>query len=170
MKSPSGSFLGHLSVNVHQFAQGRCWDVFQYWATFIYQIPGTLKIWYSILSLLSQSRFFYPVLSFCREIPSESSCFVLSPFSVSSQTLDRTWLNTISIRSSFYWAHTAVCSTHCLLCVCIPAVLLSSQTLQHRRSGNVRPGLSLRMQLADDRFFFVSKSQQHSLAGTQQCA
>ena len=39
-----------------------------------------------------------------------------------------------------------------------------------RQSGNVRSGLSGRMQLADYRLLFVSNSQHHSVAGIQQCA
>ena len=71
--------------------------------------------------------------------------------------------------------HTAACPTHRLLWFCgfcIPAGLRSGQTtcLQYRQSGNVRAGPSSDAARWWSVLLCIEYSEQHSLAGTQQCA
>ena len=94
---PQPHFLGIHYVS--HFSQASCWDVFQFWDSFrilSYRPHWSDNFCYSILNLFSQSRFWYPALSCMCHISSRLVFFSWSPLSVSSQTLDRTWLNAIT--------------------------------------------------------------------------
>ena len=134
----------------------------RFWFSFIsriYQIIYDIQFSVLFCNLVSNIQLFSV---FICQIASHLMFISSSLFSVSSQTLDRTWLHTTT--AYVHYVHTAVCSTTCMVCNCILAGFLSSQTLQYTwyivyiQSGNVRPGLSLRMQLADDRFLFASRT------------
>ena len=169
MKSPSGSFLGAFYLS--RFCQVHRCDFFSFrdsFLIFIYQSHFSDNLWHLILSLTSQSRFRYPILNFICQIPFHLMFISWSPFSVSSQTLDRIWLNP----KTAYIKFTPPSVLHTSVYLCPTSHQDSSAVRPCSIDGleiNVRPSLSLRLQLADDRFFFVSNSQQLSLAGTQHC-
>ena len=94
-------------------------------------------------------------------------------FSVSAPRLwDRTWLNTqhkVSSRCRLFYsllaAYLYLSRTHQQSDLAVYVVYI---VYRQSQSGNVRPGLSLRMQLLVGHWFFVSTSQEHSLVRTQQ--
>ena len=110
-----------------------------------------LHIWCPSLGLLP------PVLS----LVSHSSSHVV-------ENKNSTYYTLRSHRRLFY-VHTACCIQVFVSQWDSSAIRPS---LRYRQSGNVRPGFSLRMKLADDRSVHhcIENSEQHSLAGTQQCA
>ena len=155
IKSCPGSFLRHFIcffsprlVAEIPFSSGtRFWFSF-----FMSRIQLLDNLWYSILSHISQSYVQLFSVSFVRFL--HIWCWLRG---LLSQSRLRLWIALGWIRTQHILrSHRPLVSifAYCLLCFCIPAGFLSSQTLQYRQSGNVRPGLfSDAAIIADGRFY-----------------
>ena len=172
MESRSASFLGHLSVS---FLSGSL-----LWLLSVLRLVSDIhlsagfilsdKIWYSIRSLIPHSRFRY-VSSFRFHL-SDYFTFILCSF------LGLISQSRLGLCIALGKTKQRMSNSHHRLFYTLLAVYLCPQ----QDSSAVRPcsidsldmygQASLRMQLAGDRFFSASHSQQHSpsIAGTQQCA
>ena len=106
---------------------------------FIYRPHLSHCFWYSLLSLISPPHYWYSDVRLIFQIHFDVK------FSVSFRSLvsdsGSQWLTL----KQFFWAHTAAFAKHCRTRISVR--IISRQTLQHGQFGNVRPGLSLWMQL-----------------------
>ena len=169
MKSPSGSFLGHSLIYLISLrfvaAISFVSETHFYYSVIIYQPHLSDILWYSFLcyfavSFLISCSQFHLSDSFSFDVR-----FLVSFLSLRFLLVWCSFLGLLSQSHVSLWIARArtqkqhILSSHrrlfyTMLFNYIPAGLLSSQTLQYRQSGNVRPGLfSDAAIIADGRFY-----------------
>ena len=118
--------------------------LFQFWVlrlvSFLHSSAAFIYMQNYHVSVVSQSRFWCPVPSFICQIPSRLAFISRFPFLKSRIKNSGPHLAEYKKKkNSMHHAHTAVCTTHCFLCVTYP----SRTPQQYRQSAIVPPGVSL---------------------------
>ena len=136
------------------------------------------RFWYWSAALIRQFTYDIQLSVLFRSLVSISCCqfhlsnsFTFIPCSflgLLSQSRLRLWIALGWIHKTAYMrvTHTAL---YLYISLQVSSSVRACSMYSYSLETNAWPGLSLRIQLADDRFF-VSNSQQHLLTGTPQCA